>query len=282
MQIKLSRPAGFLLLFLLPAFFSQSCVSNKKISFLQFGDELKEDNMPTDSILRSYENEEMRYMLQPNDVLNIKIATETPEEYNPFAIADKYISSGGISGGNIGQNAATNIGYRIDPNGYLKLPVIGDLYVSGLTIDELENLVDSLSADQLVDPVSKIVLMNFRFSVLGEVVNEGLLVSNDNSLSMMQAIALAGGPDEYGDISRVKVIRHIGDVSHVFYVNLLEESYLSSSFYYVYPNDVIVVPPLDSRVYFKYVSPNLSIIASTVSLVASVIALFAIFGGSGT
>ena len=259
-----------------------SCVPNRKITYLQYEDELKQPSgILTDSIVRKYENGEIRYRLQPNDVLNIKIATETPEEYNPFSIADKFISSGGVSAGNIGQNSAANIGYRIDPFGYLKLPVIGELFVEGLTIDELENLVDSLASDQLEDPVSKIALMNFRFSVLGEVSGEGLLVSNDNSLTMMQAIAMAGGPDEYGDISRVKVIRHIGDENLVFYVNLLEESYLSSNFFYVFPNDVIVVPPLDSRVYFKYVSPNLSIIASTISLVASVIALFAIFGGSG-
>ncbi len=259
-----------------------SCVPNRKIAYLQYEDELTQSSgILTDSIVRRYENVELRYRLQPNDVLNIKIATETPEEYNPFAIADKFISSGGVSAGNIGQNSASNIGYRVDPFGYLKLPVIGDLFVEGFTIDELENLLDSLASAQLENPVSKIALMNFRFSVLGEVSGEGLLVSNDNSLTMMQAIAMSGGPDEYGDISRVKVIRHIGDENLIFYVNLLDESYLSSNFFYVYPNDVIIVPPLDSRVYFKYVSPNLSFIASTISLLASVITLFAIFGGSG-
>lgn len=253
------------------------CVSNKKVAYLQYEDELgKPATVVTDSIIRVYEAGELRYKLQPNDVLNIKIASLTPEEYNPFAIADRYMSSGGVGGGNIGQGASSNIGYRIDSFGNLNLPVIGTLHVAGMTLDELESLIDSLAMDQLENPVSKISLMNFRFSVMGEVASEGLYVSDDNSMTLMQAIAMAGGRDEFGDFSRVKVVRRIGNENYVFFVNLLDESFLSSEFYFVYPNDIIFVQPLKSRAYLKYAGPNISIIASSLSLIASIIALIAI------
>lgn len=252
------------------------CVSNRQIAYLQYEDEQgKPAGIVTDSIIRVYETGELRYRLQPNDVLNIKIASMTPEEYNPFSLADRYLSSGGVGGG-VGQSSATNIGYRIDPFGYLNLPVIGQVKAAGYTLDGLEDILDSLAADQLEDPATKISLMNFRFSVMGEVNSEGLLQSDDNSLTMMQALALAGGVDEFGDLSRVKVVRRIGDENFVFYVNLLDESFLASEFYFVYPNDMILIPPLKPRTYLNYVAPNLSIIASTLSLAASIFALFAL------
>lgn len=250
------------------------CVSNKKVAYLQYEDELGNPaTIVTDSIIRKYESGELRYRLQPNDVLNIKIASLTPEEYNPFAIADKYMSSGGVGVSNQSGNSALNVGYRIDPFGELNLPVIGTVVASGLTLSELEEVIDEMAYEQLEDPVSKIVLMNFRFSIMGEVANEGLFTSSDNSLTMMQALAMAGGRDEFGDLSRVKVIRRIGDENYVFYINLLDETFLSSEFYFIHPNDVLYVPPLKSRTYFNYVAPNLSIIASSLSLIASIIAL---------
>ena len=80
---------------------------------------------------------------------------------------------------------------------------------------------------------------------------------------------MAGGPSEFGDISRVKVVRWIGEEHYVFYVNLLDETFLSSEFYFIQPNDVVVISPLKARSYLKYVSPNLGIIAASISLVTS-------------
>lgn len=266
-------------LFALAVLLSTSCVPNRKVTYLQYGDELKHQNLiVTDSIIRVYESGELRYTLQPNDVLDIRIASPTPEEYNPFSIADQYITSGSAAGGNVGGgNNMQNRGYRIDPRGSLNLPVIGMLLVEGLTLEQLEDTIDVLAAVELEDPVTRINLMNFRFAVMGEVGNEGVQYSSDQSLTMMQAIAMAGGPDEFGDISRVKVIRRIDEKNYIFYVNLLDESFLSSEFYFVHPQDMIVIPPLRSRTYFKYLSPNMAIIASAISLTLTIISLFTLY-----
>jgi polysaccharide export outer membrane protein len=272
----ISLAALFLLILL-----ASSCVSNRKITYLQYEDELTTlSTTVTDSILRVYETGELHYTLQPNDILSIRIASMTPEEYNPFAIADPMMSSGGSR--NIGQQGTSGLmGYRIDPWGYLNLPVIGQLKAQGLTIDELEDTIDSLAAQELKDPVTKINLLNFKFLVLGEVGSDGEYNSSERNLTMMQAVASAGGPEEFGNISKVKVIRRIGNESFVFYVNLLDESFLTSEFYYVYPNDMIIVPPLRSRIYFKYITPNISIITSVISFTTSLLAIFAIRGATG-
>jgi polysaccharide biosynthesis/export protein len=119
----------------------------------------------------------------------------------------------------------------------------------------------------------KVRLQNFKFSVLGEVKQEGTLISGDNSPSFLQALAMAGGPSEFGDISRVKVLRNFGSETFIFYVNLLNEDYLTTPFYFVQPDDVMIVTPVKQRAYLKYASTNLAILTATMSLILSVIAI---------
>jgi len=279
-------------LILLIALLASSCVSNKQITYLQYEDDLTDmSKVLTDSIIRKYESGQLHYTLQPNDIVQIRIATVTPEEYNPFAQADPMMSSSGtgsnmnrmmnnnnMGGGGMG---ASQYGYKIDPWGDLNLPVIGKLRAEGMTLDSLEKTINDLAREHLEDPVAKVNLMNFKYLVMGEVAGGGEMISSESNLTMMQAIASAGGPDEFGDISKVKVIRRIDDESYVFYVNLLDERFISSEFYYVFPNDLIIVPPLKSRLYFNYITPNISIITSLISLTTSLLAIFAIRSATG-
>ncbi len=251
-----------------------SCVSNKKVTYLQYEDELDQpESILTDSLVRMYEAGDWGYQLQPNDLLSITVSSQTPEEFNPLYLADRYMVSGAVSGSQQGQA----VGYRLDPSGILHLPVVGAVNASGMTLKILENTINNRLQTELEDPVTKVNILNFKFSVLGEVGTQNTLFSDDNSLTMLQAVSMAGGVSEFGDISRIKVVRWIGEEHYVYYVNLLDESFLSSEFYFIQPNDVIIVSPLKARSYLKYVNPNLGIITSSISLLLSIVTLFAIF-----
>lgn len=251
-----------------------SCVPNKKITLLQHtakdGEELKANEMKA----RKYETGTIEYTLNPNDLLDIKISTMTPTAFNPFNDADRTLVPGVVYGqsGNLVQSQ----GYYIDPAGYLELPILGRIRVAGLTIEQAEDSIATVVQKYLEKPVVRLKLLNFRFSVVGEVENESTQISGDNNLPLLQALAMAGGASEFGDLSKIKIIRHANENTYVFYVNLLTEDYLSSPFYYVQPNDVIVVPPLKQRSFLKYMSPNISLLATTVSLVVTVLTLLSI------
>jgi len=258
-----------LLLFML-----SSCVPNRKMAYLQFENELNDRNsILTDSILRTYSYRPYLYTFQPDDQIDIKISTTTPEEYNPYALADRYMSTGGT---NMQSSQSSLMGYRVDPQGFINLPVIGLYKVSGLNVFDLEDSLTLIVAKELEDPVVKVNLLNFRYTLLGEVGAEGMKTTSDYSLTILQAIAQAGGPTDFGDLSRIKVVRKNGNESQIFYVNLLTEDHLSANYLFVHPNDLIIISPMQSRNYIKSIPQTIGIIASGLSFIVSIITLVSV------
>ncbi len=258
----------------IPLFFS--CVPNKKITLLQHPASEKDELKANEQKARKYETGTSDYLLNPNDLLDIKISTMTPTAFNPFNDADRSVVPGNTYGGNYSGETVQQQGYYVDPAGWLNLPILGKVMVGGLTISQAEDSIAVIVKKYLDRPVVRLKLLNFRFSLIGEVNRAGTFYANDNNLTLIQALAMAGGASEFGDLSKVKIVRHAGDNTYVFYVDLLTEKFLSSPFYYVQPNDVIAVPPLRQRSFLKYMSPNISLLATTVSLVVTVLTLISI------
>lgn len=263
----------------LAAILLSGCIPNKKIAYLQYQNEYKEpETIVKDSLIRKYQTGEFSYKLQPNDMLDIKISTMTPLAFNPFLDADRSLVPGQQYTQSL-QDPNKQVqpqGYYIDPAGFISLPIVGRLYVSGLTLKQAEDSLAVYVKKYLDDPVVRVKILNFRFTVIGEVSKDVTLVSGDNYLTLLQAIGMAGGASEFGDLSRVKVIRRYGDESYVFYVNLLSEEFLSSGFYFVQPNDVIAITPLKQRSYLKYMTTNLTLLTSAATLLVAIATLFTI------
>ena len=148
-----------------------------------------------------------------------------------------------------------------------------------MTIFEVQDTLQSIAEQYVEDPVVKVRLLNYRFTVLGEVNGESVITTQNTRVTFMEAIGMAGGLSELANRSNVKVIRQKGDEAEVFYVNLLEEEFLESEKFYVYQNDIIIVPPLQQRPIRRYYSQNLSLLLSSVS---AVLFIGSFFGLSAT
>ncbi len=155
----------------------------------------------------------------------------------------------------------------------IEFPAIGKVEVAGLTIHEVASKLKELANDYVQEPVVKVRLLNFRVTVLGEVNAEGIVQNFNNRLTVMEAIALAGGLGEVADRSNVKIIRQREGHSEVLYVNLLEERFMTSDYFFLHQNDIIIVSPLKQRPFRRYFGQNVSLFLTSVSTLLLIINL---------
>ena len=164
-------------------------------------------------------------------------------------------------------------GIMVDTEGDVKYPVLGKIKLAGLTLFEAEDTLQSIALQYLPDVTVRVRMLNFRFTVLGEVNVEQVVTALNPRLTMSEAIGMAGGFGELADRSHVKVIRQKGTSTEIFYIDLLKEDFLESQNYYVQQNDVIIVPPLKQRPFRRYFTTNLAVISSALSFVFLVTSL---------
>jgi polysaccharide export outer membrane protein len=168
-------------------------------------------------------------------------------------------------------------GFVLDADGNLELPKIGKLKFQGLTIAEAEKFLREKLVGYFETPVVRIQLLSFHFSIVGEIGKEGRYTVFDPNSTVFDAIIIAGNLTEFADRSNIKIVRFVDEKATVFYVNTLRENLLEQPGFFLQPNDLIIVPPLEAKVARKYTIPNytsaIGVIVSTISLVFLVISL---------
>lgn len=248
-----------------------ACVPARKLVYLQKDGELKKrKDIPRDTVLRTHKLSIKEYRIQPLDLLSIQFET-LGEDNDAFDFLSK-LNPQVRTTGNI--NSAAASGILVDKEGDIEYPVLGKIPVAGLTLFQARDSIRVIAGKYISDVIVRVRMMNFRFTVLGEVNNEQTVVSTNTRLTMSEAIGLAGGLGELADRSLVKVVRQKGDSTEIYYLNLLQEELIESPHYYVQQNDVIIVPPLKQRTFRKYWVANIGIITATISFAALMVAIF--------
>lgn len=246
------------LIYLLIIISATACVPNKKVVLLQ-KDDLYQEDMEKDSVMRVYHSSIASYKLSAGDIIRIQIASLTDDEFDFF-------KEDMSQGGGMGNNQPGLIGEMIDRNGNVKYPVIGSVKMEGLTILEAETKLREIAREYVADPVVKIRLLNYRVTLLGEVNSPGSYTTLNADMAFVEALGYAGGFSEMADIDNIKLIRKIGDKQHIIYLDPLKEEFIMSPYFYLYPNDLILVPPLQQRPFREYFGPNLSLFVSSLSI----------------
>jgi len=277
-----------------------SCVPNKRVVLLQHTPEPKRGKISNaDTLSRTYTTRLTSYVLKPNDIISLNVASITPGEFDFIKKYEEQLGlirklnqydqgsqSGGQGGGgnvNQGMGGAQGgagvsplsldrmpTGFQLDAAGNLELPFIGVIKLSGLTVSQTEAMLKEKLKGYFETPVVRVQLLNFHFTILGEVIKEGRYTSYSPNTSIIDAITLADNLNDFADRSKIKVVRYDGQKATVFYVNMLSEDLLAQPGYFLQPDDLIIVPPLKARFMKKYgiqsYSAALTLITSTITM----------------
>lgn len=89
-------------------------------------------------------------------------------------------------------------------------------------------------------------LAGIRYTTLGEI-GQGSQVIYKDHVTIMEAIANAGGIQDLGDREHVKIVRQYPHGEEVHTVDVTSLDVTKSPYYYIQPNDMIVVNPLPRK-----------------------------------
>ena len=180
--------------------------------------------------------------IQSGDVLDIKVTAFDENAVRPFNLYSMNNSTS--TGQMIGQTAQlAPQGYLVDNEGFIYFPVLGKLYIKGMTLAQLRADLEKRLLAYLTDPLVSIKQLNFNITVLGEVKKPGQYTNPSDKITVLQALGLAGDMTDYGNRTNVKLIREIDGVSKTYTIDFTNKNITNSPYYYMQQNDVLYIEP---------------------------------------
>ncbi|MCH6233077.1 polysaccharide biosynthesis/export family protein [Aquiflexum sp. AIY15W] len=222
-----------------------SCVSNKKIMYYQ---NLEGNQVIQDGELISYELPE--YRLQYNDIIDIQI--QTIEQILEKGLTSKIQNEANNAVfGQIAQSGGDiyyMTGYTIDKNGFIRMPLLGEIQVNDMTLDEIRILVEKELKKYVTSEIFvRVKLGGIRFSTLGEFRRPGKYVVLQDRLTIFEAIAQAGDMTTVAKRDQILLVRQYPDGTRLHRINLNDRQIIQTPFYFIQPNDQIYAEPLKTR-----------------------------------
>ena len=171
-----------------------------------------------------------------DDRLSITVSSKNPELAIPFNIYGGVFQIG--ADGSVSTDATTKVnekGYRVDVDGYIDFPILGKLYVEGLKVSEVRDLIkDEIErGNYMKDPLISIEFLNFKYTVLGAVDRVGTFSVEGDRITLLEAIAKAGDVSSRGRVDRVAVIREVDGDRQMYMHDLRSMDVFDSPCFYL-------------------------------------------------
>jgi polysaccharide export outer membrane protein len=166
-------------------------------------------------------------------------------------------------------------GYLIDSNGEINFPLVGKIYVRGLTISESEVTIADKLRQYLNNPIVQVRITNFKVTIIGDVNKPGTFYLKSQRISIFDVIGLAGDLKIKGIRQNVLVLREENGQKIEYRVDLTSKSVKNSPVYYLQQNDLVYVEPnINSRLESTFFKSNGQFIVSAFAPILSIIILF--------
>lgn len=242
-----------------------SCVPTKDLKYLQ-------DSKNSNDTLIMSEIVKKPYRIQSNDILVINIKTIDPALTEMFKVSEG-------SRNVVSEQILFFEGFNVDDHGKIRIPILEEVKVLGLTTEEVRLTIEKRLLEEYFNAEASLFvtvkLAGIRYTINGEVRTPGTNIIYNERATIMDAISNSGDITITGDRKNVLIVRQYPHGVEMHTINLLDKKALESPYYYIQPNDFILVNPLKQKSWGTGTTgiQTLATIISTLSLVTSIILL---------
>ena len=244
-----------------------SCVTSKRVNLMQTPGK---NGIPQYADTVSYEDYELRI----GDRLYIYVYSVDERVDKMFNSSSGTIGIQMMQGGGGVGGSYDLYTYLVQEDGCIDFPMVGRVPVRGMTTrevkrvleEELSSFIKSYGDYQMMSVEVKIVRRSF--SVISDR-GSGTFNIQKEKVTIFEALAMAGDIGDFGDRSKVRIVREKEGLTQVKEFDVRSEDIINSEFYYIEPNDVIYIQRIKGQ------SFGINSVTTTISVVATTLA----FGG---
>ena len=221
------------------------------------------------------------YKIAVNDIISFSLYTNDGFKMatiSGYSIADQNTGSGG---------GVTT--FKVRSNGKIKMPVLGELEVVGLTVKDAEELLEEKFKQYFVNPFVILEITNKRIYFFRGGVTASVVTLENENTTLFEVLAKSGGvsgslsgsggASSAGGVnngmnyaSKIKIIR--GDLKKpdIYLIDLSKIGGLKDADIIMQANDIVYIEPV---INYAYTIP--SDIASFTGLISSVLSVFLLY-----
>lgn len=225
-----------------------SCVPTKNIDYFNDINELEEPAV----------NPRIQKLIMPFDKLYIKVISIDPQTSAIFNVTEELRSGGGNG----------ILGYLVDEKGNINFPFAGNINVASLTLAQASEKIQKVMNDYVPNTSITVKYIDNQITVMGEVQHQGVYPFTQDKLNIYEALGLGGGLSQWGDRKKIILIRNEGGKIMHYRLNLSDSKIATKDYYYILPNDVIVVEPMKAISYSYQNITYTTILSSITTLIA--------------
>jgi len=213
-----------------------------------------------------YKAKKIEYKLKVNDILYINLSSSNEYLTSILSTAKQQENSGSAGNSQKGTGDFYLTGYNVNDSGYVHVPLLGAIKVVGQTVDEAKRTIQKRTDEIFKGAIVNVKLVSFKLTFMGEVGSQTTLNVYQNEINIMEALSMVGGVSDFGDRRNILIVRKTLDGYTTLRVDLTKRNLLKSTKFWLQPNDLIIVEPLNK----KNIKTNLTEITFYLSAVTSI------------
>jgi len=214
-----------------------SCSSRNSTMLLKYPKSFNIDTLKTIAV-NNPNNSYPEYKIKPFDIISVR-NLQDPE----------------LLGSRFGEIGNLTFTYRVDKEGEIILPVLGNVKIIGLNQEEARQKIQELYTNSLFkNPIIELTINSLKITLLGAFNREGNFTINNDDTDLIDIIGLAGGFTDDVSVKYIRIIRGDRADPELIVVNLGNVNSLNSPKLKLQDGDIIIAEKSKLATLFKNIS----------------------------